>query len=171
MRIDRPNTQNGKNDPLADSKMCLSESKDLLTWKTVSVIAQGRFHYWDEKIGAGSPPVKTKHGWLHLYHGIAGHLGTIFIYQAGVMLLDLKDPSKVISRGRYNILEPRELYELTGQVPNVVFPSGIIVEEYDSKGFAIDTSSVKVYYGAADTVVGLALSTVQNLVRHARNGN
>ncbi len=79
-------------------------------------------------------------------------------------------PSKVIGRCRCNILEPRELYELAGQVPNVVFPSGMIVEEYDQDGFAKPESPVKIYYGAADTVVGLATGTVQDLLDAATEG-
>ncbi|MHC4862184.1 MAG: glycoside hydrolase family 130 protein, partial [Planctomycetota bacterium] len=71
------------------------------------------------------------------------------------VLLDLEDPTRVIARTRQNILEPREPYELTGQVPNVVFPSGMIVEE---------DGTVLVYYGAADTCVGLAVTTVEELI-------
>ena len=100
--------------------------------ETVPLI-EGRFHYWDEFIGSGPPPVKTRQGWLHIYHGVAGHFGSSNIYQAGVMLLDLNDPSKVLARSWCNILEPRELFELTGQVPNVVFPSGMIVKDFDAK--------------------------------------
>ena len=84
------------------------------------------------------------------------------------MLLDLKRPERVIARGHYNILEPRELYELTGQVPNVVFPSGMIVEGDDAKDGAPDEARVLLYYGAADTVVGLAESTIGELVAACR---
>ncbi len=129
---------------------------------------QGRWRYWDELIGSGPPPVKTKEGWLHLYHGVATHFASVNIYQAGVVLLDLKDPTRVIARSRGNILEPRELYEMVGQVPNVVFPSGMIVEETDPEGFAPGESSVKVYYGAADTCIGLATTTVAALLQAAR---
>ena len=79
---------------------------------------EGRFHYWDENIGAGPPPIKTEKGWLLIYHGITMHYQPI--YQAGVVLLDLNEPWRVISRGRYNVLEPREMWEMVGQVPNVV---------------------------------------------------
>ena len=74
------------------------------------------------------------------------------------------------ARCRCNILEPREPYELSGQVPNVVFPSGMIVEHFDADGFALPDSPVKVYYGAADSVVGLATTTVQELLAAAREG-
>ena len=128
------------------------------------IVISGRFHYWDERIGAGPPPIKTESGWLQIYHGIADHFGSSTIYQAGVMLLDLNNPLKVISRGKYNILEPRELYELTGQVPNVVFPSGAIVEKEDKQRFAKKASRVNIYYGAADTCIGLAFATIDELI-------
>ena len=122
-------------------------------------------------IGAGPPPIKTREGWLQIYHGVALHLASAHIYQAGVMLLDLDDPAKVRARGKYNILEPREPYEMTGQVPNVVFPSGAIVEKVDADGFADRKSPVKVYYGAADTCVGLAHTTINALIQAARSSS
>ena len=81
-----------------------------------------------------------------------------------MVLLDLADPRRVLARGRDNILEPREPYELTGQVPNVVFPSGMIVAEYDEEGYALSDSLVRVYYGAADTVVASATTTIKELL-------
>lgn len=141
---------------------------DLINWDPVAPLISGRFHYWDEFIGSGPPPVKTREGWLHVYHGVAGHFGSANIYQGGVMLLDLNDPSKVIGRCRHNILEPREIWEMAGQVPNVCFPSGWVVENLDEEGFALPESEVKIYYGAADTVVGLYHTTVQELLDAAR---
>jgi predicted GH43/DUF377 family glycosyl hydrolase len=126
------------------------------------MVMEGRLHYWDEYIGAGPPPVKTQKGWLMVYHGIAMHYQPI--YQAGVVLLDLDEPWKVISRGRYNVLEPREMWEMVGQVPNVVFPTGLIVDSFDENGNASLNSEVKLYYGAADTHIGLATSTIQELI-------
>ena len=97
-----------------------------------------------------------------VYHGISMHYQPI--YQAGVVLLDPDEPWKVISRGRYNVLEPREMWEMVGQVPNVVFPTGFIVDSFDENGNASLNSEVKLYYGAADTHIGLATSTVQELI-------
>jgi beta-1,4-mannooligosaccharide/beta-1,4-mannosyl-N-acetylglucosamine phosphorylase len=168
LRLDRPNQVQLEGGPVTGSAICLSESEDLLHWRTVAPLLEGRFHYWDELIGAGPPPIKTRDGWLCIYHGVATHFASSNIYQAGVFLLDLHDPSKLIARGRYNILEPREPYELTGQVPNVVFPSGAIVRRTDSEGFALPDSEVLVYYGAADTVVGLAVASVEDLLLSAR---
>ena len=167
MRLDRPNKARHSSGPTSGSTIWLSSSDNLIDWIPVSPVIEGRFHYWDEFIGSGPPPVKTHEGWLHIYHGVATHFGSANIYQAGVMLLDLKNPSKVISRGFYNILEPRESWELMGQVPNVVFPSGMIGTEFDDEGFALPSSEVFVYYGAADTCVGLAVTTVKELIDDA----
>ena len=167
LRLDRPNEIDLPDGPATGSIIRLSESDDLLEWETVGPVITGRSHYWDELIGAGPPPIKTEQGWLLIYHGVATHFGTSNIYQAGVMLLDLENPLKVIGRSQYNILEPREMYELVGQVPNVVFPSGAIVEDVDSKGFAKMDSQVLIYYGAADTCVCLTISTIEDLIRLA----
>jgi len=170
-RMDRPNKAKHSGGPTSGSAICLSESDDLINWQYVSTLISGRFHYWDEYIGSGPPPVKTRKGWLHVYHGVAGHFGSANIYQGGVMLLDLNDPSKVLGRCRCNILEPREIWELAGQVPNVTFPSGMVVEEFDAEGFALESSEVKIYYGAADTSVGLLITSISELLDAAMEGD
>jgi beta-1,4-mannooligosaccharide/beta-1,4-mannosyl-N-acetylglucosamine phosphorylase len=170
-RMDRPNKSQHSGGPTSGSTIWLSESTNLIDWEPVAPLIQGRFHYWDEFIGSGPPPVKTHKGWLHVYHGVAGHFGSSNIYQGGVMLLDLNDPSKVIGRSRCNILEPREIWELTGQVPNVTFPSGMIVENVDPQGFSIPDSEVKIYYGAADTVVGLLITSIDELLKFSQEGS
>lgn len=167
LMLDRPNRA-----PIGQvhsgSEIRLRASDDLHTWQTVGPVAEGRWHYWDELIGAGPPPLKTRAGWLLIYHGIAKHYQPI--YQAGAMLLDLEHPERVVSRGRFNILEPREPWELSGQVPNVVFPTGLIAADTDAEGFARPDSPVRLYYGAADTCIGLAETTVANLLAHAAAG-
>ncbi|MFH0991406.1 MAG: glycoside hydrolase family 130 protein [bacterium] len=167
LRLDRPNKYQHAGGPSSGTTICLSESDDLLNWRRVAPVMSGRFHYWDELIGPGAPPVKTRTGWLCTYHGVATHFGSANIYQGGVFILDLHDPEKLIARGRWNILEPRENYELTGQVPNVCFPSGMIVDEYDEQGYAKDESRALIYYGAADTVVGLVRTTIKELIQTA----
>lgn len=167
LRMDRPNKARHSSGPTSGTTIWLSESDDLINWNPVSPLISGRFHYWDEFIGSGPPPVKTRQGWLHVYHGVAGHFGSANIYQGGVMLLDLNDPSKVLGRCRHNILEPREIWELAGQVPNVCFPSGWVIEQFDDEGFALPESEVKIYYGAADTVVGLYQATIKELLEAA----
>lgn len=171
VRLERPNKVKLENGTMTGNAIWLSTSNNLIDWELEAPVMEGRFHYWDELIGSGPPPVKTRKGWLHIYHGVAMHFGSSNIYQAGVSLLDLQNPSKVIGRSRNNILEPRELYELTGQVPNVVFPSGMIVEKFDNEGFALPESEVKIYYGAADTVVAVAITTVEKLLLACREPN
>jgi len=100
-----------------------------------------------------------------VYHGIATHFAAASIYQAGVALLDLEDPTRVIARTRRNVLEPREPWELIGQVPNVVFPSGWVVDGAPADEVARPDARVRLYYGAADTCVGLVETTVADLLR------
>lgn len=168
VRLERPNRAALDSGVKTGSEIVLATSDDLMAWTTVGSVMKGRWHYWDELIGSGPPPIKTRDGWLHVYHGVATHLNT-GIYQAGVSLLDISDPMKVIARGRNNILEPREPYEYAGQVPNVVFPSGMIAESFDDDGFAKPDSLVRLYYGAADTVVGLATATIEELIAACRD--
>ncbi|MDP2471254.1 MAG: glycoside hydrolase family 130 protein [Candidatus Palauibacterales bacterium] len=164
LRLDRPNRELSPGEPASGDAIVLSESTDLVEWHPLGVVMRGRPRYWDERIGAGPPPIRTRQGWLLVYHGVATHFGSVGIYQAGVALLDLEDPVRLLGRSRDNVLEPREMYELVGQVPNVVFPSGMIVEEYDAEGFATEESAVRVYYGAADTSVCMATGTVGGLL-------
>jgi beta-1,4-mannooligosaccharide/beta-1,4-mannosyl-N-acetylglucosamine phosphorylase len=169
-RLDRPNRIGFESGVTSGDEIRLSLSDDLVDWEPVGPVMSGRLHYWDELIGPGPPPVKTRDGWLLVYHGIATHLAGACIYQAGAALLDLEDPKHVLSRTRDNVLEPREPYETTGQVPNVVFPSGMVVDEFDADGFATPDSRVLVYYGAADTCVGVATATIAELVGACEKG-
>ncbi len=105
-------------------------------------ILKRRFDWESEKIGAGPPPLKTKEGWLLIYHAVdSGH-----VYRAGAALLDLDDPSREIARSPVPVLEPEADYEVTGDVGNVVFPEGAVIRD----------GNLMVYYGAADTVCSMA---------------
>ena len=113
-------------------------------------ILKREFPWEAKKIGAGPPPVKTKEGWLLIYHGVDND----HVYRTGVALLDLDDPVKVIVRSPLPILEPEEDYEKYGDVPNVVFPEGAIVLD----------DTLFVYYGAADKVCALATVNVDDIL-------
>jgi beta-1,4-mannooligosaccharide/beta-1,4-mannosyl-N-acetylglucosamine phosphorylase len=158
VRLERPNDVTTPGTAATGSTIVIAESDDLVSWREVGPVMSGRWHYWDELIGSGPPPIRTDEGWLHIYHGVATHFAPI--YQVGVVLLDLDDPCRVIARGPLNILEPRELYEVTGQVPNVVFPGGLTVVD----------DTVRVYYGAADTCVGVATASLPDLLAACREG-
>ena len=84
-----------------------------------------------------------------------------YVYQAGVCLLDLEDPTKVVAKAERAILVPKMGYELTGQTPSVVFPTAAMAEP---------DGSLKIYYGAADSVQCLAQADVSELIAVCKNG-
>lgn len=103
-----------------------------------------RVNSWDSaKVGIAAPPIKTKNGWLLLYHGVSKSHST---YRIGAILLDINDPTIVLARTTDPIFEPEEPYEKSGVVDNVVFPCGMVLKD----------DLLYIYYGGADTVVGVA---------------
>jgi predicted GH43/DUF377 family glycosyl hydrolase len=137
-------------DVCADFLQSLDFEKDKAN-KCITVLTP-RKDMWDsEKIGISAPPIKTKDGWLLMYHGISKNHHT---YRTGFALLSLTDPTKVIARGTDPVLEPEEAYEKTGVVPNVVFPCGLIERE----------GMLFVYYGGADKVVCVATMNMKNVI-------
>ena len=164
LRLDRPNRIVAPGEPPSGDAIRLSASDDLLDWEPVATVLEGRPHSWDERVGPGPPPLKTRAGWLVVYHGVATHFGAASVYQAGAALLDLADPGRVLARSRRCFLEPREPWERVGQVPNVVFPTGLLADAEDADGCAPPEAGVLLYYGAADSCVGLATGTVADLL-------
>lgn len=165
LMLSRPNEHTGPDGVESGTRIVCYSSPDLVSWKEMGEVMQGRAYYWDELIGSGPPPIRTPLGWLHLYHGVATHFGGGGIYQAGVSLLDIDEPWKLIARGPYNVLEPREGYETCGQVPNVVFPTAAFAMAED--GIAGEYTPIFIYYGAADSCIGLAKSTLKDLLSHS----
>jgi predicted GH43/DUF377 family glycosyl hydrolase len=170
LMLDRPNDRRSGGGPLTGRGIVLCASDDLTEWEDLGPVLTGRPHYWDELIGSGPPPLRTREGWLHIYHGVATHFLGANICQVGAVLLDLEDPRKVLGRTPDNLLEPRLMWEMTGQVPNVVFPTGLVAAETDDEGFAVTAGELRLYYGAADTVVGAAVSTVAEVVAACEKG-
>jgi predicted GH43/DUF377 family glycosyl hydrolase len=110
-----------------------------------------REYEWEtDKIGAGPPPIRTEAGWLLIYHGVDAQK----VYRAGAVLLAEKDPSKIIARLPYPILEPETDYEKYGDVNMVVFPEGLVEVE----------NELLVFYGAADKVIGCAAGKLKQLL-------
>jgi beta-1,4-mannooligosaccharide/beta-1,4-mannosyl-N-acetylglucosamine phosphorylase len=166
LRLERPNTRLDAGGVATGDAVVLAASDDLVTWAPLEAppVLEGRPRLWDELVGSGPPPIATRHGWLHLYHGVATHFASSNLYQVGAVLLDLENPSRVLGRTDANQLEPREPYELMGQVPNVVFPSGMLVRGLEPGALAADDDELFVYYGAADTSVALATARIGDLV-------
>jgi len=106
---------------------------------------------WDsEKIGIAAPPIKTKRGWLMIYHGVSRTTS----YRLGAALLDLKNPGIVLARTSDTIFQPIMDYEYEGIVPKVVFSCGMTRRNND----------LLLYYGAADSVVGVATFSIKKLL-------
>ena len=137
----------------------LSYSPDLRHWGELSLVLPAREGaWWDAgKIGLGPPPLETPEGWLIMYHGVHQTAGGS-IYRAGLALLDLDDPRRVKRRSDEWILGPRESYELLGDVSQVVFPTGWVVDEA--------TDELRLYYGAADTSVCVATAKLAEVMAY-----
>ena len=120
------------------------------TWGRREVVMTTRKGWEEERIGGSTVPLKTKKGWLIIYHGVDRQK----VYRLGFAFLDLNDPTKVIYRHPDPILEPEEDYEKKGRVPNVVFSCGLI--DKDEEYF--------LYYGGADKVLCLATIKKKDLL-------
>ena len=140
--------------------MWISYSKNLIDWGKSEILMSPRPRFWDSyRIGASVPPIKTKHGWLEIYHGVR-MTSSGPIYRIGTVMLDLENPAKIINRCEESILSPREDYERIGDVGNVVFACGAILE---------DDGELKVYYGGADTHLCVATINFEELVNFSLN--
>jgi predicted GH43/DUF377 family glycosyl hydrolase len=105
----------------------------------------------------GPPPLETEHGWLVVYHGVR-HTVAGGLYRAGLALLDLEEPARVLHRSDEWVLGPHADYETSGDVPNVVFPCGLV------HNAATDT--LFLYYGAADTRISLATARRSDVLNY-----
>lgn len=138
----------------------VSESPDLEHWGRHRVVmSKGGDQvgqWWQRtKIGAGPVPIETPDGWLMIYHAVMDTCNG-FVYSMGAALLDLEDPSQVLYRTNRHVLTPDAEYEISGHVPNVVFPVTALHDE--------PTGRLAIYYGAADTCTALAFAHLGELV-------
>ncbi len=129
-----------------------AESEDLLHWGNNKCLLRPRDNQWENvKIGGGAAPIKTAEGWLEIYHG----KGSDEKYSLFLLLLDLKEPWKILRRGDKPFVSPEEIYETRGFFPNVVFSNGLILRK---------NGDVLLYYGACDETTCLIESTVKELL-------
>jgi predicted GH43/DUF377 family glycosyl hydrolase len=147
--IDRPGGMGGQT-----GTIWITYSKDLIHWGRARAIMGPEPGWGSFKLGISAPPIRTDRGWLTLYHGVR-ETASGLLYRVGAMLLDLNDPSRVIGYTSHFIFGPEELYERTGDVPNVVFPCGIILEA---------DNALKMYYGAADTCIAVAEAKLEDIL-------
>jgi predicted GH43/DUF377 family glycosyl hydrolase len=137
--------------------MWLSWSPNLAHWAGHGTIVDTRpGGSWEgHKVGLGPPPLRTDAGWLIAYHGIrVTPSGSI--YRVGLALLDAEHPECVVARTPGWVFGPEEPYERTGDVPNVVFPCGWLLDE--------DGDTLRMYYGAADTSICMATASLATLL-------
>ena len=126
------------------------------TWLEENIWVSKRPGMWDDwKVGISATPVKTDTCWILIYHGVSTE---DHIYRVGAILMDLEDPTRIIGRSYNPLFEPEVSYELIGQVPNVVFPEGNIIRD----------GVFYVYYGGADSVVGVATMRVEDILKSVR---
>lgn len=136
----------------------LSESPDLTYWgKHRHVMGKGSEWWQSLKIGGGAAPIETSEGWLLFYHGVSGTCNG-YVYSIGGAILDLEHPSIVKYRCENFLLTPEEWYEERGFVGNVVFPCATLQDT--------DTGRIAIYYGAADSYVGLAFTKIDEIMEY-----
>ena len=162
MMMSRP-SDNGHT-PFGD--IYVSQSPDLEFWgrhRYMMGTVKGNESAWQStKIGPGPTPIETDEGWLLIYHGVITTCNG-FVYRMGAALLDLDEPWRVKYRSKDYLLAPWELYECVGDVPNVVFPCAALTDSA--------TGRIAIYYGCADTVTGIAFTTVDELLRFVKEHN
>ncbi len=134
----------------------LSHSKDLTYWGKHRFVMSPEKNWERTKIGAGPTPIETDEGWLMFYHGVLTSCNG-FTYAMGAAILDIEKPWIVKHRADCFLLAPHETYEYVGDVPNVVFPCAALTDSESGK--------IAIYYGGADTVVALAFTTVDEVVK------
>jgi predicted GH43/DUF377 family glycosyl hydrolase len=151
--LHRPKTEFGG----ARGEILLSRSADLVSWSAPEQVLRPREGaWWDSlRIGIGPPPLWTEHGWLLLYHGVKDTVSGQ-VYRVGLALLELDEPTRVLRRLPNWIFAPLASYERTGDVPNVVFPCGLL---HDAA-----SGDVHLYYGAADNSICLATARLDDLL-------
>jgi len=136
----------------------LSRSTDLRGWAAPEPVFGPRPGWWDSaRVGIGPPPIETPEGWLVIYHGVRDTTAGA-LYRVGLLLLDLGNPTVVRARAAEWVLGPSEPYELTGNVPGVVFPSGLTHQPA--------TDELRLYYGAANSCVAMATARLTAVLTH-----
>ena len=141
--------------PNDGSGIWLSRSDDLEFWGAETVVMTPRGGYWDStRIGASAPPIEIEQGWLLIYYG-EKHTSAGPLVRLGAAILDRDDPSRVLARSNIPILSPREDYERIGDVPNVVFSCGALLED----------GEILLYYGASDSCICRGAAPLEDIVR------
>lgn len=140
----------------------LARSPDLIHWGTHARLLGSEGRGMADRIGGGTPPIRTREGWLTIYHrsvkakrdDVAGE------YCGYALLLDLDNPAKIIADSSEPIMRPSKPFEKEGFLGGVVFPTGIVERK----------NQVFVYYGAADESVGVTAFSREALIELLKPG-
>lgn len=140
-----------------------SFSTDMVYWgkhrHVMSTYKSDKSAWQSTKIGAGPIPIETDEGWLVYYHGVLTTCNG-YVYRLGAVVLDIDKPWVVKMRSAFYLLGPEETYELTGDVPNVIFPCAALTDS--------ETGRITIYYGCADTVTAIAFTTVDETINYIK---
>ena len=141
--------------PSAGGSIWISYSEDLTYWGSSTIVMTPRSGHWDStRIGAAGPPIEIEQGWLLIYYGERSTSAGPLV-RLGAAILDRDDPSHVIARSNIPILSPREKYERIGDVGNVVFSCGTLLE---------GNEKLRIYYGASDSCICLGTCTLEDVI-------
>lgn len=141
--------------PAAGGSIWISYSEDLTYWGASTIVMTPRSGHWDStRIGASAPPIEIDQGWLLIYYGEKSTSAGPLV-RLGAAILDRDDPSHVIARSNIPILSPREKYERIGDMGNIVFSCGTLLE---------DNEKLTIYYGASDSCICLGTCTLEDVI-------
>jgi predicted GH43/DUF377 family glycosyl hydrolase len=131
--------------PREGGNIWVSYSEDLRHWGGWDVVMTPRSGYWDcHRIGAAAPPIEVECGWLLVYYGVKNNpSGPLF--RLGIAFLDRDNPVSVIGRSNIPVLAPREKYERIGDVANLIFSCGALLNDAGD--------DLVIYYGAANSCI------------------
>lgn len=141
--------------PREGGSIWVSYSDDLVHWGASEIVLGPRGGFWDQsRIGPGAPPMPVDEGWLLTYYGIketsAGPL-----FRIGAAVLDRAEPTRVLGRSDVPLLSPRESYERIGDVGNLVFTCGAVLEP---------DGELRLYYGGANSCICIGTAPVAEIV-------
>jgi predicted GH43/DUF377 family glycosyl hydrolase len=146
--------------PATGDSIWLSYSDDLLHWGLSTVVFSPRGGFWDSnRVGVAGPPIEIKEGWLLIYYGEKNTSGGPLV-RLGAAILDKDKPSIVLGRSNIPILAPRTKYERIGDVGNIVFSCGSLLEK---------NGEIKIYYGASDSCICLGIACLDEIVELCKN--
>jgi predicted GH43/DUF377 family glycosyl hydrolase len=147
IRLDRPNT---------GGSIWVSYSHDLRFWGESEVVLSPRDGYWDSNhIGCAAPPIEIPQGWLVFYYGVKMTSGGT-LTRIGTAILNKDNPAaSIVGRSNIPVLSPRELYERVGDISNIVFSCGAVLEE---------DASIKLYYGTSNNCLYVGTTTLDEII-------